>query len=124
MSKIKEIHSRLQKNPAEYNALRFLVAKQVFSLAFFLYFLSYLFTVGGFYFEPFFSLDNLAASRYHLYSLLIIATVFFWYSLTEHISHMLFQGNKIFPILGFVIGSVLGAAALASHLGLIGNHLF
>ena len=76
MSKIKEIHSVLTKNPSTYAHLRFLVSKQIFALSFSLYFLSYLFTIGGFYFGPL-TVSHLTIITYHLYSLLVISTAFF-----------------------------------------------
>lgn len=66
MSKIKEIHTILTKNPSTYSHLRLLVTKQIFAISFSLYFLAYLFTIGGFYFGPF-TLSNLATIQYHLY---------------------------------------------------------
>ncbi len=50
MGKIKDIHERLIKNPAEFTEIRLLVAKR--TLAFFIafYFVSLLFTIGGFSF--------------------------------------------------------------------------
>lgn len=118
MSKIKEIQLRLQKNPIEYTSLRFLVAKQLFALSFTLYFLSYLFTVGGFYFWPF-TLDTLAVIRYHLYSLLVVATVFFGYSLIEYLVSLYMPEKKILTLVALIIGILFWGAVLAIHLGLL-----
>ena len=76
MIKIKEIHERLVKNPDEYRDIRYLVSKRLFAVSASLYFLVTLFTVGGFYFR-FLSLNTLSMLSYHLYSLVVIATVFF-----------------------------------------------
>lgn len=111
MSKIKEIHERLVKNPEEYASIRFSVARQIFSINVALYFLVYLFTVGGFYFWPI-TLDHLAVFRYHLYTLLIISVVFFGYSLVEYLTD-----HKIAKIMALVFFSIFWGIALAGHLG-------
>lgn len=114
MSKIKEIQDRLLKNPEEYSSIRFLVSKQIFVINAALYFLVYLFTVGGFYFGPF-TIDSLAIICYHLYSLVVISVAFFGYSLVEY-----FTDNKIVKIVSGVIFALFVSIALAVHVGLIG----
>ena len=83
MPKIKDIHERLTKNPAEYNELSLLVAKRVLAFVIAFYFTSFLFTVGGFSFGPF-SLSILAQITFHAYSMLILVVAWFLYSLTEY----------------------------------------
>lgn len=83
MSKIKDIHERLIKNPKEYNELSFLVAKRVLAFTIAFYFTSFLFTVGGFSFGPF-SLSILAHITFHAYSLLVVVVAWFLYSLAEY----------------------------------------
>lgn len=73
---IKEVFTRIKKTPSEYTDIRFAVAKRSFAFVASLYFLAYLFTVGGFYFGPF-TLSDLSTATYHLYSLLVIATMWF-----------------------------------------------
>lgn len=113
MSKIKEIQSRLLKNPSEFASIRFSVAKQIFAMSAALYFLVYLFTVGGFYFGPF-SLDSLAILRYHFYSLLIISVAFFGFSLIEFLTD-----NKIAKISAALFFGIFAIIALLFHVGIL-----
>lgn len=76
MSKIKDIQDRLIKNPGEYSEITFLVAERVFLMVIALYFLAFLGTIGGFYLS-WLSLSMLSMLSYHLYSLLIITSVWF-----------------------------------------------
>lgn len=115
MSKIKEIQSRLTKNPEEYRVLRFVIAKQVFIINVTLYFFAYLFTVGGFYFGPL-TIDSLAIIRYHLYSLLIISTAFFGFSLAEFLLNKNGNTNKIGLIIVGILCVLFSAFALIAHL--------
>lgn len=118
MSKIKEIQSRLTQNSWEYARIRFLIAKQIFVFTVALYFLCYLFTVGGFYFGPF-SIDTLAKITYHLYSLLIISTAIFGYSIVEYAASLHFPDKKIVLIIAGVIFAIFGIFALSVHLGFL-----
>lgn len=122
MSKIKEIQSRLEKNPTEYTYLRLLVAAQIFSTSFALYFLVFLFTIGGFYFWIF-SVDTLAIIRYHLYSLLVLSTAFFGYSLTEYLVAIYFGNKKIITLIVGIFFVLFSLFALSTHLGLISSLL-
>ncbi len=83
MPKIKDIHERIHKNPAEYNDIRFLVARRMFITVVTLYFLSFLFTIGGYYL-PWMSIETMSMLTFHLYSLLIVATVWFGFSIAEY----------------------------------------
>ena len=76
MSKIKELIEKIKKNGTEYNDLSLLISKRVWLIVASLYYLSFLFTVGGFYFGPF-TLDYLSMITFHLYSILVIATAWF-----------------------------------------------
>lgn len=118
MSKIKEIQERLTKNFWEYAKVRFVIAKQIFVFTVTLYFLSYLFTVGGFYL-PFLSLDTLAKLTYHLYSLLVISTAFFGYSLIEFFIGSHFPEKKIWLFIAGWIATIFSIFALAVHLGFL-----
>ena len=83
MPKIKDIHERIHKNPSEYTNMRYLVAQRVFITVATLYFLSFLFTVGGYYF-PWLSIETLSMITFHVYSFLIIAFVWFGFSIAEY----------------------------------------
>jgi hypothetical protein len=52
MPKIKEISDRLHKTPTEYSEIRFLIAKRTLAFFLMLYFMSFLFTIGGFRLGP------------------------------------------------------------------------
>ncbi len=83
MSKIKDILEKMKASPKDYHDLSLLVAKRVWLIIVSLYYLSFLFTVGGYYYGPL-SLDILSLITYHLYSVLVIATAWFSYSLCEY----------------------------------------
>ena len=83
MSKIKDIIEKMQATGNEYNDLHLLIAKRVWLIVASLYYLSYLFTVGGYYFGPI-TLDHLSMITFHLFSVLIIATTWFFYTVCEY----------------------------------------
>ncbi len=83
MSKIKDILEKMKASPREYHDLSLLVAKRVWLMIATLYYLSILFTVGGFYYGPI-TLVYLSMATFHLYSMLVIATAWFGYSLWEY----------------------------------------
>jgi len=115
---IKDVFTRIKKTPKEYTTVRFAVAKRSFAFVVSLYFLAYLFTVGGFYFGPV-TLTHLSAATYHLYSLLVIATMWFAYSLVEYIVYIYAPEKKWILIAMGVFVSLVGASMLAVHLGLL-----
>lgn len=115
MPKIKDIIERLMKNPAEYTEIRLLVAKR--TLAFFLafYFVSLLFTIGGFTFFGL-PLSFLAAITFHAYSILVIVLAWFFYEVTVYASEV-YLNSKKWPILAMMIFSVFFVLiALFAHL--------
>lgn len=119
MEKIKEILTRLRHNEQEYNTIRFSVAKRLFTLIASLYLLARLFTVGGFYFGGL-TLTDLSLLTYHLYSLLVIATMFFGYAIIEYFAITSFPHKKyIILIPSLVILILIGSLALLSHLGFL-----
>lgn len=83
MSKIKDILEKMRTTGNDYHILRLLIAKRVWLIIVSLYYLSYLFTVGGYYFS-FLSIEDLSMITFHLYSVLVIATMWFFYSLCEY----------------------------------------
>lgn len=83
MSKIKDILEKMKASPRDYHDLSLLVAKRVWLMVVSLYYLAFLFTVGGYYYGPL-SLDVLSQTTYHLYSVLVIATAWFGYALCEY----------------------------------------
>lgn len=115
MPKIKEIHDRLIKNPSEYTNIRFLVAKRVFITIATLYFLSFLFTVWGYYFW-FITIDTLSLITYHLYSLLIIGFVWFWFSIAEYVVALYAPHHNWVPYFVLCILFIFGSLAFYVHL--------
>ena len=92
MSKIKDIIEKMGMRGISYPDAQLLVAKRVWLIIVSLYYLSVLFTVGGFYFTisiPGFtahtvSIAELSLIQFHLYSVLIVATAWFTYALVEY----------------------------------------
>lgn len=118
MIKIKEIHAQLIKNPDEYRDIKYLVSKRIFAIVVSLYLLATLFTVGGFYFW-FFSIHTLSMISYHLYSLVIIATIFFWYNILENIVSIYVPEKRwVLAVFGILL-LIFWIAALIAHLGLL-----
>lgn len=100
MSKIKDILEKIRANGNEYHELHLLITKRVWLIIVTLYYTSYLFTVGGYYFS-FMTIDNLAMITFHLFSVLVIATAWFFYSLCEYAVNIYMPNRKwllIFPI--------------------------
>jgi hypothetical protein len=115
MSKIKEIHDRFAKDSKEYSVLKFLIARRMFTFVVALYFMTVLFTVGGFYL-PGLTVTDLSALAYHLYSLVVIATVWFGFSWAEYIVaiYMPTQTWIKYAVLFFL--TLFGGAGLYIHL--------
>lgn len=107
MPKIKEIHDRLIKNPAEYSGFSFLIAMRIFLLVAALYFFTRLMTVGGFYL-PFLSLSGVSMLSYHLYSLLIIAMIWFGFAWTEYIGYIYFPSKRWISLGVLLLLSLIG----------------
>ncbi len=115
MPKIKEIGDRLIKNPWEYNEIRFLVAKRTLAFFIMLYFMSFLFTIGGFRIGPV-SLEMLGGFVFHVYSILILVIGWFLYELSHYASYV-YVGWQKWPI--FLMSSlsvVFVVFALLGHL--------
>lgn len=93
MTKIKEIVDKMKLNGTEYHDMNLLVSKRVWLFFAMLYYLAYLFTVGGFYFGSV-SLEVLSMITFHLYSVLVVATVWFFYSLCEYVIVVYFPKKK------------------------------
>lgn len=118
MSKIKEIASIFAKNPDGYHKLRFLVSEQIFILGFCFYFLAVLFTIGWFEFGPF-DKNKLAVITYHLYSLLVVSTGFYAYSLVENFQAKFTPEKKFLSIIALFFIVIISGWILAVHLGLL-----
>lgn len=118
MPKIKEIHDRIKKNPSEYTDIRFLVAQRIFITVAALYFLSFLFTVGGYYF-PWFKLEALSMMTFHLYSFLVIATVWFGFSIAEYFTTIYYPHHNWIPYCVLCVLFLFGGAALFVHLSVL-----
>ncbi len=103
MSKIKDIHDRLIKDPGEYSALSFLVAERSFLIVTSLYFFTLLATVGGFYLS-WISTETISMISYHLYSLMLIGMVWFGFAWSEYIVYIHAPGKRwiSFIVLGFL----------------------
>ncbi len=115
MEKIKDIYERLHKNPSEYTDMRFLVARRVFITIVTLYFTSLLFTIGGYYFL-WFDLKILSMITFHLYSLLVIATVWFGFSISEFFIAIYYPKHNWVPYLVLCLFFIFGSLALLEHL--------
>ena len=118
MSKIKELIEKIKNNGTEYNDLSFLISKRVWLVVASLYYLAFLFTVGGFYFGPI-TLDYLAMITFHLYSILVVATAWFIYSLCEYGINIYVPERKWLLIVAIIFCASFTIIALTSHLGII-----
>jgi hypothetical protein len=116
MIKIKDIHERLHKNPKEYTELRFLLARRVFVIIVAAYFTSLLFTVWGFYWWSILTIPVLSTFTYHLYSLVIIVSVWFAFSVGEYFAAIYLWGKWWFAYIVLVIFLAFGWLALYTHL--------
>ena len=115
MAKIKDIVVKMKTNGTEYQELSFLISKRVWLAIATLYYVSYLCTVGGFYFGPV-SLDYFSMITFHLYSVLVIATAWFFYSLCEYGIAMYVPGKKSLLVFPIIIGIAITSVALLTHL--------
>jgi hypothetical protein len=115
MSKIKEIRDRFAKDPKEYSILKFLIARRMFTFVVALYFMTVLFTIGGFYL-PGLSIVTLSAAAYHLYSLVVIATIWFGFSWAEYIVAIYIPTQVWIKYAVLIFLTVFGGAGLYIHL--------
>ncbi len=118
MSKIKDIIEKMQVNGRQYNDLSLLIAKRVWLIVATLYYLAFLFTVGGFYFRPF-SLDSLSMMTFHLYSILVIASAWFFYSLCEYGVAIYLPNHRWTLTVAILIGLAFTGFTLSAHLDII-----
>lgn len=118
MSKIKDIIEKMQSTPRDYHDLSLLVAKRVWLLIASLYYIAFLFTVGGFYFGPI-SLDQLSMITFHLYSILVIATAWFLYSLCEYGIMVYAPARSWMRWIGLLVVISFATFALLAHLHII-----
>lgn len=116
MSKIKDLLEKFKTQWAPYHDLRLIVAKRVWLLFALLYYLVYLFTVGGFYIGDIISLENLSTLHFHLYSVLVIATGWMIFSLGEYIIALYAPSRKWLLIIPSVLALSLVAVSLLVHL--------
>jgi hypothetical protein len=109
MSKIKEIHARLEKNPAEYTEIRLLIAKRTLWFFIALYFTLFLFTIGGFSFGPF-SISVLADMTFHTHTVLIVMLGWFFYEFSVYGVHIYLDEYRWIIILALILsaGFILG----------------
>jgi hypothetical protein len=114
MPKIKDIHDRLLKNPVEYTEIRLTVAKRVLGFFMAFYYLSFLFTMGGFSFGPF-SLTVLSQITFHAYTILVIIIAWFFYEFIVYVVHLYFPERQIFIIGGLVMAVIFTLLALYTH---------
>lgn len=120
MPKIKDIIENMKLNGTEYHDLNLLVSKRVWLIVATLYYLSYLFTVWGFYFGPI-SLEYLSMITFHLYSVLVIATAWFFYSLSEYAVMVYFPQKKWLIFIPIVVWVVVTITILVAHIGIFGD---
>ncbi|MBP9780287.1 hypothetical protein KBD33_06775 [Candidatus Gracilibacteria bacterium] len=115
MQKIKEIYDRIHKNPSEYTNIRFLTAQRVFITIVALYFTSFLFTIGGYYFS-WFDTKSLSMLTFHLYSIMVISTVWFGFSIAEYFTVIYLPKHNWIPYFALCLLFVFGLLALYVHL--------
>lgn len=118
MPKIKDIMEKMKANGHEYYDLHLLIAKRVWLIIASLYYISYLFTVGGYYFWPI-SITQLSMFTFHLFSVLVIASVWFFYTLCEYTVAVYAPNKKWLLIAPIVIWIIFTASTLLIHLGII-----
>lgn len=107
--------------------LTLLVAKRVWLIIASLYYFSFLFTVGGYYFnvsipglyQGTVTIEDLSMITFHLYSLLVISTAWVFYSICEYIIEVYIPKYKWLIIIPVVIASSFALMALMAHLGII-----
>jgi hypothetical protein len=87
MTKIKDIRDRLFKDPNEYTEIRLLIAKRTLSFFIALYYVSFLFTIGGFSFY-WFDIRTLSQITFHIYTVLVIMMAWFFYELVVYGVHV------------------------------------
>lgn len=117
MSKIKDIVDKMKTQWSVYSDFKLLIAQRVWLLVASIYFLAYLFTVGGFYFGPM-SLDILSKTTFHLYSVLVIATGWMIYALWDYAITVYAPSQKWTLFLPIIFSTALIVGALVVHLGL------
>lgn len=120
MPKIKDVVDKMKLNGSEYHDLNLLVSKRVWLIMATMYYVCYLFTVGGFYFGPI-SLDYLAMATFHLYSILVIATAWFFYSLCEYAIAVYLPNRKLLILVPIFLCVFITSIALLAHIGILGN---
>ena len=118
MLKIKDIIENMKLNGTAYHDLNLLISKRVWLTIATLYYFSYLFTVWGFYFGPI-SLEYIAMITFHLYSVLVIATAWFFYSLCEYGIVVYLPQKKWLILFPIIIGIIATIIALLTHLGIL-----
>lgn len=107
MSKIKDIHDRLIKDPKEYSGFLFLVSQRIFIMTVTLYFLTFLGTIGGFY-TSWISLSGMSMLAFHLYSLVIIAFVWYGFSWAEYLTYIYVPQKRWIATLVLVFLIIIG----------------
>jgi hypothetical protein len=118
MSKIKNIIEKMQASGTQYSELSLLVAKRVWLIIASLYYLAFLFTVGGFYFGPV-TLDQLSMATFHLYSILVVISAWFFYSLCEYGITIYLPTRRWILIIAMILSLAFAVVALLAHLGII-----
>ena len=118
MSKIKDILEKMKASPREYHDLSLLVAKRVWLFVASLYYLVFLFTVGGFYYGPI-TLDHFSMGTFHLYSVLVIATAWFGYALCEYAIAIYVPTKDWLKWIWLGIAVVFAIVTLLAHLAII-----
>jgi hypothetical protein len=127
MSKIKDIIEKMGMRGISYPDAQLLISKRVWLIIVSLYYLSVLFTVGGFYFtisipgiEPHtVSIAELSLVQFHLYSVLIVATAWFVYALVEYAVHVYWGTQRWLRIIVGILLSILTTCILLIHLGVV-----
>ena len=115
MPKIKEIHDRLLKTPAEYTEIRLLIAKRTLAFFIMFYFTAFLFTIGGFSFGPI-SLTALSSITFHAYTVLVIMIGWFFYEFSVYMVHVYADDHRWVIILSLAISTLFVIGNLWAHI--------
>jgi sterol desaturase/sphingolipid hydroxylase (fatty acid hydroxylase superfamily) len=115
MSKIKEIHERLLKNPAEYTEIRLLIAKRTVAFFIMLYFTLFLFTIGGFSFGPV-SLEMLSEITFHAYTILTIVVGWFLYEFSVYAVHVYLDDHRWVIVACLAVSVLFTGTSVALHI--------
>jgi len=118
MMKIKDIHERIHKNPDELAYIELGVAKRIFALTASLYFTFFLATIGWFYLS-WLSREMMSQITFHMYSIFVIVSLWFWFSLCQYYMTLYSLQKKLFQYILLGVFSIIGLLLLIPHISKI-----